>query len=299
MITNFFKVLASSNFFTPVNAPMDSYSTIKTGSKYSESYRVYVTKNNEVVSPFHDIPYKNQKYFTCVNEIPRFEHAKFEICKNEKFNPIKQDIKKGKVRFVKNVFPMFGYPFNYGAIPQTWEDPTHKDSLIDALGDNDPIDVIEVGKRIKETGEVYHAKILGAVGLLDEGEADWKIIVIDSKDELADKLNSVDDINKHMPGLLDCIYKWLREYKIPDEKPLNELAFDGKFLNAKEAIDIIEKTHLNWKELVKSGFKDIEMSNRTIEGSNGYSNSAFTPEGSEGKDAEHSADIYSYYFTSQ
>lgn len=33
-------------------------------------------------------------------------------------NPIKQDIKKGKVRFVKNSFPYKGYIWNYGALPQ-------------------------------------------------------------------------------------------------------------------------------------------------------------------------------------
>jgi inorganic pyrophosphatase len=33
-------------------------------------------------------------------------------------NPIKQDIKKGKLRFVKNVFPHKGYIWNYGALPQ-------------------------------------------------------------------------------------------------------------------------------------------------------------------------------------
>ena len=33
-------------------------------------------------------------------------------------NPIKQDVKKGKVRFVKNCFPHHGYIWNYGALPQ-------------------------------------------------------------------------------------------------------------------------------------------------------------------------------------
>lgn len=33
-------------------------------------------------------------------------------------NPIKQDVKKGKLRYVANVFPHKGYIWNYGAIPQ-------------------------------------------------------------------------------------------------------------------------------------------------------------------------------------
>ena len=115
---------------------MSLYSTIKIGSKYSESFKAYITKDGKIISPFHDIPYKSGKFFNCVNEIQRFEHAKFEISKSEKFNPITQDIKKGKVRFVKNVFPMYGYPFNYGAIPQTWEDPKSKDESVDAFVDS-------------------------------------------------------------------------------------------------------------------------------------------------------------------
>lgn len=32
-----------------------------------------------------------------------------EISKEENFNPIKQDIKKGKLRYVRNCFPHHGY----------------------------------------------------------------------------------------------------------------------------------------------------------------------------------------------
>lgn len=278
---------------------MSCYSTIKTGSKYSETYKVYITQNGEVVSSFHDIPFKTGTYFNCVNEIPRFEHAKFEICKAEKFNPIKQDIKKGKVRFVKNVFPMVGYPFNYGAIPQTWEDPSHKDSQIDALGDNDPIDVIEIGCRRKEVGEVYQAKVLGAFGLLDEGEADWKILVIDSKDELADKLNSVDDINCHFPGLLNYLLIWLRDYKLPDDKPQNQFAFEGRFLNAQEATSIIEKTHLSWQKLMKEGYEKIEITNKTNKDSKGYCDKPFNVEGKEEKETACPEYIHSYSYVTK
>jgi len=33
-------------------------------------------------------------------------------------NPIKQDVKKDKLRFVNNCFPYTGYIWNYGALPQ-------------------------------------------------------------------------------------------------------------------------------------------------------------------------------------
>ncbi len=39
---------------------------------------------------------------------------------DETFTPIKQDIKKGKLRF----YP-YNINWNYGLLPQTWEDPAH------------------------------------------------------------------------------------------------------------------------------------------------------------------------------
>jgi inorganic pyrophosphatase len=58
-----------------------------------------------------------------VVEIPRWANAKQEISKDQDYNPIKQDIKKGKLRFVRNCFPHHGYPFTYGAIPQVASPP--------------------------------------------------------------------------------------------------------------------------------------------------------------------------------
>lgn len=51
-------------------------------------------------------------------EVPRWTNAKMEISKEEPFNPIKQDIKKSKLRYVRNCFPHHGYIWNYGAFPQ-------------------------------------------------------------------------------------------------------------------------------------------------------------------------------------
>lgn len=42
----------------------------------------------------------------------------FQIATKDPLNPIKQDVKKGKLRYVANLFPYKGYIWNYGAIPQ-------------------------------------------------------------------------------------------------------------------------------------------------------------------------------------
>lgn len=42
-------------------------------------------------------------------------------------------------------------------------------------GDDDPVDVIEIGSKVLKTGGVYHIKALGAYAMIDEGELDWKV----------------------------------------------------------------------------------------------------------------------------
>lgn len=41
-----------------------------------------------------------------------------QIATKDPLNPLKQDMKKGNLRYVANVFPHKGYIWNYGAIPQ-------------------------------------------------------------------------------------------------------------------------------------------------------------------------------------
>lgn len=41
-----------------------------------------------------------------------------QIATKDPLNPLKQDVKKGNLRYVANVFPHKGYIWNYGAIPQ-------------------------------------------------------------------------------------------------------------------------------------------------------------------------------------
>jgi len=157
-------------------------------------YRVFTEKDGKVVSPFHDIPLFANEERTVLNmvvEIPRWSNAKLEISKEEDFNPILQDTKKGKLRFVRNCFPHKGYIWNYGAFPQTWEDPNEMHPETKANGDNDPVDVCEIGEAVGYTGQVKQVKVLGIMALLDEGETDWKVIVIDVTDPLASKLNDI------------------------------------------------------------------------------------------------------------
>lgn len=81
------------------------------------------------------------------------------------------------------------YPFNYGAFPQSWENPAVEHPDTKAKGDNDPLDVVEIGSGVLATGSVKRVKVLGTYALIDEGEMDWKVVVVDVDDPLAKKFN--------------------------------------------------------------------------------------------------------------
>jgi len=95
-------------------------------------------------------------------------------------------------------------------ITQTWEDPTQSHVETKAKGDNDPLDVCEIGEQIGYAGQVKQVKVLGIMALLDEGETDWKVIVVDVTDPLASKLNDVEDVERHLPGLIRATNEWFR-----------------------------------------------------------------------------------------
>ncbi|KAG0179356.1 Inorganic pyrophosphatase [Apophysomyces sp. BC1021] len=272
-----------------------SIKPVAIGTPFTASHRIYfgtlytiawpvAEKDNTIISPFHDIPLFTDGSKTTMNmvvEIPRWSNAKVEIATGEKFNPLKQDIKKGKLRFVRNCFPYKGYIWNYGALPQkcfltagkTWEDPTAVNTDTQARGDNDPIDVCEIGEAVGYPGQIKQVKVLGVMALLDEGETDWKVLAIDVKDPLADQLNDVDDLEKHFPGLVDATRRWFKIYKMPDGKPANEFAFDGDCKNKAYALDVIKETHEAWQRLIqgkvpsKTDTYDLSIANVTNEAS--------------------------------
>ena len=88
------------------------------------------------------------------------------------------------------------------------------------------------------------------MALLDEGETDWKVIVVDVNDPLASKLNDIEDVENNLPGLIRATNEWFRIYKIPDGKPENNFAFSGEAKNKKYATEIIHECHEAWRRLV-------------------------------------------------
>jgi inorganic pyrophosphatase len=67
----------------------------------------------------------------------------------------------------------------------------------DVFGDGDPVDIVEISSNPLEMGGVYQVKCLGAYAMIDDGELDWKVIAINTADPLAEKINDVEDVERH------------------------------------------------------------------------------------------------------
>ncbi|ESO93388.1 hypothetical protein LOTGIDRAFT_190068 [Lottia gigantea] len=287
------------------------YSVEQRGQSNSLNYRLFFKdQKGKIVSPWHDIPLRvpgTDNVFNMIVEIPRWTNAKMEICKEEKLNPIKQDIKKGNLRFVKNIFPHHGYIWNYGALPQTFEDPTWmtESDHGKTKGDQDPLDVCEIGSKVHARASVIQVKVLGVMLLVDEGETDWKIIAIDVNDPKADMVNDIGDVKKVFPGLLSATHEWFKYYKVPDGKPENIFGWNGEAKNKAKALEEIQCAHVQWTKLIQEpnsfGFK---CENTNTPGSNMIENEEARkivdeiPPASEGPQISSSVDVVHYVIPS-
>jgi len=174
-------------------------------------------------------------------------HAKLEIHKGHEPNPLIQDTVTRKLRFYKHGESIV----NYGAVPQTWEDPGISDPDTGLGGDNDPIDVLQLNSQPCRRGAVQRVRVLGALALVDGGETDWKLLVVDADDFTEDdatKWRHIDDIPKDRMGQ---IRSWFKIYKRAEGKSENLISLGGRAVDADHALRVARRTHQHWKNLVK------------------------------------------------
>ena len=137
-------------------------------------------------------------------------------------------------------------------------------------GDGDPVDVMDIGSKLHQTGEVIQVKILGTIGnifnqfhdeflyftiitaMIDEGQTDWKVVSIDIEDPLASKFSDISDVDVYMPKLLPSTVEWLRNYKMADGKPANTFAFNARSKTKNFTLNVLRETHQQWCSLLAS-----------------------------------------------
>jgi len=226
---------------------MSAYTADSKGDFPSIEFRIFSKDGDKVISPWHDVPlYNDDGTLNAIIEIPKETMAKMEVATDEESTPIKQDMKKGKLR---------DYPYNinwnYGMLPKTWEDPAVKNPEVeDMAGDNDPVDIVEIGSKSHPMGSIIKVKPLGILAMIDDGELDWKVIVLDASDPLAAQCNDVEDVEKLFPGEIEKITTWFRDYKIPDGKGANKFGLDDKCMNKEYTMMVIKETNEFYEKLM-------------------------------------------------
>jgi hypothetical protein len=94
------------------------------GDPDSFDYRVkaFLKDDQSEVSMWHDIKLyptpdsREKNIVNMINEIPRCSRRKFEIATQEPGNPIKQDVKKGKLREFLKVTPLIDSMLSYNVV---------------------------------------------------------------------------------------------------------------------------------------------------------------------------------------
>jgi len=248
-VVDYYKHIDQPERWIPWSQPLvpapKADNTKEEGTFGTTSYRLY---HNTYTSLWHDVPLappstSEDNVINFITEIPMHYSAKMELSKELPNNPIIQDTNSdGSPRYYT-----YGVSFfNYGLLPQTWEDPA---LLNDGIGgDNDPLDVIEIGSHAFTIGSITPCRIIGSLLLIDEGETDYKILCIAISDPDAKHIHSTDDLDKIKPGYLDNLRLWLKRYKTSDGKPENTLAQDEPY-GLTKTLDIIKETHDRWNML--------------------------------------------------
>lgn len=144
--------------------------------------------------PWHSVSYGDFDG-ECVNgiiEIPKGSRAKYEL-----------DKKSGLLKLDRVLYSSVYYPSNYGFIPQTYCD------------DGDPLDILVLSQIDVQPLCMINAKIIGVMRMLDQGEADDKIIAVCPNDMSVAHINDISELPVYF---LDEIRQFFEEYKTLEKK---------------------------------------------------------------------------------
>lgn len=158
-----------------------------------------------------------------VIEIPAGTNEKWEV--NKTTGQLEwQVLENGEKRIIQYL----AYPANYGFVPQTLVPES-------TGGDGDPADVFVLGSALIR-GSVVKVKIIGMIHMLDENEADPKLLAVHTDDAVF-TVNSFEELKERYPGVLEIIKQWLANYKGANRI---EIISEG---DEKEALSYVNEAH--------------------------------------------------------
>ncbi|MEX0812636.1 MAG: inorganic diphosphatase [Chitinophagales bacterium] len=175
-------------------------------------------------NPWHDVPVnfnKEEAITDAIIEIPSGSRAKYELDKTT-----------GLIRLDRVLYSSVYYPANYGFIPQT-------------LGeDHDPLDILVLSQIALNPSCIVRAKIIGVMGMIDQGEPDDKIIAVAVDDMSVNHINFISDLP---PMFSSELREFFEQYKKLEEKEV----FVDKFQKKDKAIEILENAIQRYNKQIR------------------------------------------------
>lgn len=163
------------------------------------------------------------------------------------FDAVKYEVDKttGYLRVDRPQLTSSMTPTLYGFIPQTYCAARVQElSPKSEKGDGDPLDICVITERAINRGEVIlRARIVGGLQMIDNGEADDKIIAVLDNDQFWKSARDIEDIP---PALLERLRHYFATYKLVPGQPSD--VHIEKIYNREHALAVIEASLEDYTE---------------------------------------------------
>lgn len=143
-------------------------------------------------------------------EIPKGTRAKYEL-----------DKESGLLRLDRVLYSSVYYPANYGFIPQSY------------CEDKDPLDILILSQIDVVPMCIVPGKVIGVMRMLDNGEADDKIIAVAEGDPSVSHINDISELPAHFISEMRSFFE---DYKKLEKKTV----VVEEFLDRETAIKILQ-----------------------------------------------------------
>jgi len=173
------------------------------------------------VSPGDKIP----EIVNAIIEIPQGSRAKYELDKDT-----------GMLKLDRVLFSSLYYPANYGFIPQSYCD------------DKDPLDILVLSQINLVPLCLVKAKVIGVLHMVDNGEADDKIIAVAADDM---SVNHISDIDQLPPHFIKEMRQFFEEYKKLENKSVKI----EEFQNRATALKVVSQSFIDYKNVILPSLK--------------------------------------------